>query len=188
MSHRKIAALILVAGIGLTAPAMAQDASEPRVNQLIIYGDDACPPSTDGEITVCARKDEDERFRIPTALREDEPRGPNEAWTQRVQSYETVGASGTNSCSPVGAGGFTGCMVQLIDTAYRERDDSNDVRFGELIAAERAKRLATIDADAAETQSEVERIEAEYLERQRATDEAAMDQAEASEGALPQPE
>ena len=36
----------------------AQDAPGEKVNQLIIYGDDPCPPSQGGEITVCARKPE----------------------------------------------------------------------------------------------------------------------------------
>ena len=55
----------LIAGV---APAAAQD-KDYRVNQLIIYGDDECPTSMGGEITVCARKAESERYRIPDDLR-----------------------------------------------------------------------------------------------------------------------
>ena len=33
---------------------------------------------------------------------------------------ETVGATGTNTCSPVGPGGFTGCLTQVIQQARRE--------------------------------------------------------------------
>jgi hypothetical protein len=59
-------ALIAAAGIAASQPVLAQDAtSGEKVNQLIIYGDDPCPASNAGEITVCARKDESERFRIP---------------------------------------------------------------------------------------------------------------------------
>ena len=48
----------LLAGLAFVAPASAQDDGE-RVNQLIIYGDDPCPPAqADNEITVCARKAE----------------------------------------------------------------------------------------------------------------------------------
>ena len=48
-----------LSGAGLLAvPAQAQDQPGDRVNQLVIYGDDPCPPSTDNEIVVCARKDE----------------------------------------------------------------------------------------------------------------------------------
>ena len=45
----------LAAAMAFAAPAVAQDAAGDKVNQLIIYGNDACPESTT-EITVCARK------------------------------------------------------------------------------------------------------------------------------------
>ena len=41
------------------------------------------------------------------------------------------------------------------------------MRFGELIAEERAKRLSTIDAEAAETQKRVEEIEKQMEDRAR---------------------
>ena len=46
-------------------PAVAQ-----RVNEIIVYGTDPCPRSTDDEVVVCARKPESERFRIPENLRQ----------------------------------------------------------------------------------------------------------------------
>lgn len=157
------------------APALAQDAGE-RINQVIVYGDDPCPQSSTDEITVCARKDESERFRIPEVLRGDPQNPKNEPWTDRVTAYETVGAAGTASCSPVGAGGATGCMAKLIDAAYAERREGGDTRFGQLIQAEREKRLSTIDAEAAATQARVEQLEKEYdakVARERAAEEAA---------------
>ena len=148
------------------APALAQDGGE-KVNQLIVYGEDPCPQSSGDEITVCARKSEGERYRIPESLRE--PQSPqNRAWTDRVLAYETVGASGTLSCSPTGPGGMTGCVGKLIDTAYAEKKQDPNIRFSELIAAEREKRLATIDEDAADTQARVEQLEKEYEAKQRA--------------------
>lgn len=147
------------------APASAQDEGSERVNQVIVYGDDPCPQSTADEITVCARKPEGERYRIPEPLRGiDSP--TSEAWASRVEAYETVGAFGTMSCSPVGPGGSLGCTQQLIDRAYAERKGGTDVKFGELIAAERAKRLSTIDKEAAEQQRRVEEAEKAYLEQQ----------------------
>ena len=97
----------------------------------------------------------------------------NDAWNNRVIAYEAVGATGTLSCSPVGAGGFTGCMGKFIDTAYAEKEADPNIRFSELIAAERARRLATIDSDASATQSRVEQIEREYDARQRAQQDSA---------------
>lgn len=156
--------------LALGAPAAAQDAGE-KVNQLIVYGDDPCPQSTEGEITVCARKDEGERYRIPEPLRGSES-PQNDAWNNKVLAYETVGAAGTLSCSPVGAGGSLGCTQKLINTAYAEKREGSDVKFGQLIADERAKRLSTIDAEAAATQARVEEAERQYDERQRAADAA----------------
>lgn len=164
-----------------TAPAFAQDAGE-KVNQLIVYGDDPCPPSSGAEITVCARKAEGERYRIPEPLRGiDNPQSA--AWSTRVAAYEVVGKTGTLSCSPVGPGGVTGCTQQLIDKAYAERRSDPSIRFGELIAAERERRLSTIDIDAADTQTRVEQAEKDYEARER----AAQEKAAAAPPAVPAP-
>jgi hypothetical protein len=169
----------------LAVPAMAQDAPGDRVNQLIVYGDDECPAGKDDEIVICARKAESERYRIPSALRESSS-PQNEAWNNKVLAYEMVGRSGIMSCSPSGPGGSLGCTQRMIDTAYQEKRENGDVRFSELIAAERARRLATIDEDAADTQARVEVLEKEYMSRQAAQAEAAADAAEAGKP-LPEP-
>src|SRR3712207_7886913 len=39
-------------------------AAEPKISAIVVYGNDACPPSTDDTIVVCARKPEGERYRI----------------------------------------------------------------------------------------------------------------------------
>jgi hypothetical protein len=161
-----LAATALVPAMLLAAPPAQAQSTEEKINQLIVYGNDPCPQSTDNEITVCARKSESERYRIPEPLRETySPQ--NDAWNNRVIAYEAVGATGTLSCSPVGAGGFTGCMGKFIDNAYAEKKSDPNIRFSELIAAERARRLSTIDQDAAETQARVEQLEKEYDAKQR---------------------
>lgn len=165
--------LLIVAPLLFAAsPALAQEAAEPKVNQLIIYGNDECPVSADDTITVCARKAEAERFRIPQILRQSSS-PQNEAWNNKVLAYERVSKTGTMSCSPVGAGGWTGCSGRLIDAAYAEKQSDESVRFGQLIAEERAKRLSTIDKDAAKTQSDVEKLEDQMEARQKAEAEAA---------------
>jgi hypothetical protein len=157
------------AAIAMTAsatPATAQDVGGDRVNQVIIYGDDECPESTGDTITVCARMDESERYRIPSNLRTSTS-PENESWTKRALALEAVGDFGPLSCTPVGAGGDLGCTIEMIEAAYEERASSSDVRFAELIAEERAERLAEIDADAAATQSRVEALEEAEFERRR---------------------
>jgi hypothetical protein len=183
MTHRLLALPLAALAIA-AAPAAAQD-DEERVNMVIVYGNDECPPSTEAEITVCARKDESERYRIPAPLRfSDDP--ANIAWAERVQRYETVGAFGALSCSPAGAGGFTGCTQALIDAAYGEKREGGDVRFGQLIAEARAKRLSTIDESAAEEQARVEAIEQEYMDRlEKEREQALPGEAAPAEGASP---
>ena len=166
------AVLIVAALFSAPFPAVAQETSREKVNQLIVYGEDPCPASDDGSITVCARKDEAERFRIPAPLRDNPNASVNQGWSQRVKAYETVGASGVNSCSPVGAGGASGCMAQLINSAYAEKKQASDVQFGKLIEAERAKRTQSIDADTAAEQARVEVLEKEYEAKLKRESEA----------------
>ena len=170
--------LALLAAASLAAlasqPAAAQDAQEgvDTYNTVIIYGDDECPQTTD-VITVCARMDESERYRIPPNLREsDSPE--NESWTNRVKSFETVGDFGPLSCTPVGGGGDLGCTAKFIEAAYAEKRANPNVRFSQLIAEERAARLATIDEDAADTQARVEELERAYMEKVRREEEGEV--------------
>ncbi len=173
---KKIASLstaALIAAGFMSFPAFAQDQPGDKVNQLIIYGDDVCPESKEGEIVVCARKDEGERYRIPENLRAGElGQAKNEAWAQRVKSYEYVGASGTNSCSPTGPGGFTGCTQELLRQAYAERGIDDTVNWGKLIEEERQKRLSRIDGEAEAVEERLLEIEAQREARLRAVAEA----------------
>ena len=173
----------------LAGPALAQtpvQTDDESYNMVIVYGDDACPQSDDDTIVVCARQAESERYRIPEALRFTD--GPQtEAWAERVERLEMIGDFGTLSCSPAGAGGMTGCTQKMIREAYDDKENSSAVRFGEVIAAARAERLSTIDADAARTQRDVEMIEREYNARLEAERDQPVPGEEAEEP-LPQPE
>lgn len=173
-------------------PAAAQDAPGDRVNQLVIYGDDACPQSTDNEIVVCARKGENERFRIPETLRDNPNAATNDSWAARAQSFEYVGKSGTNSCSPTGAGGFTGCTQDLLRQAYAERAQDDTVNWGKLIEEERQKRLARIDGDADTVEARQREMEGQSAEQAVAAAEArarleAQDAADAASKELSRP-
>lgn len=162
---KRFLAITAAAMTGMVAtPALAQDEAGDTVNMVIVYGDDDCPTPAEGEITVCARKAENERYRIPENLRvSDSPE--NVAWAERVERLEMVGAFGTLSCDPAGAGGVLGCTQRMIDAAYADKAEGSNVRFSQLIEAARAERLSTIDADAAAEQERVEQIEREYMER-----------------------
>ena len=112
------AALLMAAGV---ATFTAGEASAQRNEKvLIVYGNDPCPTSNGEEIVVCARRPENDRYRIPEELRESAKTGVP-AWSERAKSIEYVGRSGTNSCTPTGAGGWTGCWSELMRQAREER-------------------------------------------------------------------
>ena len=116
------AAAGLAAGLAaLPAPALAQQA---RTSEIIVYGTDPCPRSTDDEVVVCARKPEGERYRIPERLRVSGSRQSRQSWAANARSFETVGATGINSCSAVGPAGHTGCLQQIINQARAEQRDA----------------------------------------------------------------
>ncbi|MEH6789812.1 hypothetical protein [Parasphingorhabdus sp.] len=171
-----------LSGAGMLAvPAQAQDQAGDRVNQLVIYGDDPCPQSSENEIVVCARKDEGERYRIPETLRGGElGEAKNQAWSERVRAYEYVGKSGTSSCSPTGAGGFTGCTQQLLRQAYAEKGIDDTVNWGQLIEEERQNRLSRIDAEADAVEERQLEIEADREAREAAA-EAARERLDATD-------
>ncbi|TFI59172.1 hypothetical protein E2493_06515 [Sphingomonas parva] len=150
--------LVIAAGAlaAFTAPAAAQPAAPggERINQLIVYGDDPCPPSTDQEITVCARKSEGERFRIPEALRGNPNDPANDAWAVRASELQYVGRSGIGSCSTSGPGGMIGCFNDLVRQARAERATRDSVNWNRLIEEARQERLGRIDADAAAVEAE----------------------------------
>jgi hypothetical protein len=149
LAAASITALLLLSGAPAFAQGVAGPANEPRVNQLIIYGSDSCPPSTDNEIIVCARKPEGDRYRIPENLRTDPNDPRSESWANRAIELSYVGRTGTESCSTVGPGGFTGCFAQIAREARADRATRDSVNWNRLIEEARQERLSRIDADAA---------------------------------------
>jgi hypothetical protein len=153
-------------------PAAAQqgpaDSGGDKISQAIVYGEDACPTATGDEIIVCARLPEGERYRVPELFRGGDLLSPkNEAWANKVVALERVGRFGTDSCSPVGLGGFTGCASSLINAAYAERRATDKTDWEALIADERAKRIAGIDSASAEVEAAVVADEKAREERLR---------------------
>src|ERR1700759_2418274 len=116
---RKLVTLPSLAGMAfasgfapLSAPALAQ--AQPNIAEIIVYGNDPCPRSTNNEIYVCNRRPETERYRIPQNMRQSGTPQQMQSWAVRSKSLETTGATGLNSCSAVGPAGYTGCLERLI--------------------------------------------------------------------------
>src|SRR3989344_2367467 len=187
MTRLPLAALLLVGSL-FALPAAAQDAdtsSAEKINQVIVYGNDKCEPSSSDEIVVCNRLPEGDRYRVPQLFRGGDPLDPrNQAWLNRVTAMERVGRFGTDSCSPVGLGGFTGCTQALVAGAKAERQAADKTDWQAMIADERAKRIAGIDAASDEVEAAVVAEERAMAERQK---EAADLEAQAN-GTAPQRE
>ncbi len=118
---------LVAAGLAASLPALVAPtpalAQKSKVSEIIVYGTDPCPRSTEDEVVVCARKPEADRYRIPERYRQSGSRQSRESWANRAVAFETYGATGINSCSPVGPAGFTGCTQQLINQAVKERQE-----------------------------------------------------------------
>ena len=118
-------AAIVAGGLAVAAPAQIQQQrvgdGDRRISHIIVYGNDPCPPSSDGEIVVCARRPENDRFRIPENLRPQRQNNDNTSWAVGAQQLEMVGRTGIQSCSPVGPGGFTGCWNEMMRRAREDR-------------------------------------------------------------------
>ncbi|HEV2596776.1 hypothetical protein [Sphingopyxis sp.] len=172
MSRLPLFALIL-AGSAAALPAAAQEAPADvdKINQVIVYGDDRCEQSSPDEIVVCNRLPESERYRVPPMLRGNPLDVRNEAWANKVVALERVGRFGTDSCSPTGLGGFTGCTRALVEGARAEKKAADKTDWQAMIADERAKRIAGIDAAADEVEAAVVAEEKALAERQKAAEE-----------------
>ncbi|HEU0066552.1 MAG TPA: hypothetical protein VFQ57_04860 [Sphingomonas sp.] len=97
--------------------------SAPVNGVVVLYGNERCPTDTSGnEIVVCVRRSAQEQFRVPKELREFQVTPQNESWAAKAQAtLDTgVGTNGIGSCSPIGAGGQTGCMTQRMRDSRRE--------------------------------------------------------------------
>jgi hypothetical protein len=124
-----------------------------RVNQLIVYGNDPCPRSSDEEIIICVKRPENDRYRIPAPLR-DSPDPASNSWANRASELQYVGRTGTGSCSPSGPGGATGCLMQFINQARAERRGGDEVNWTALIEQARQERLGRIDEQSEEIERE----------------------------------
>jgi len=94
-----------------SAPAAAQAGKYT----ITVYGNDPCPAEA-----ICIRKGESERYRLPKDQQLKGTRQENTSWAQKSKVLTTVGDTGTGSCSAVGPGGHTGCLVQQINQANQQ--------------------------------------------------------------------
>ena len=114
---------LLVTSEAAIFPVAAQ-AQSGTIAEIIVYGNDPCPRATDDDIVVCTRRPEAERYRLAPNLRPSGTRQERSSWANRAQDLKDVGATGIGSCSAVGPGGSSGCLIQDINRAMRENEEA----------------------------------------------------------------
>ena len=128
---RGLLAAALLPGLLSSAWAAEPEPLPERTQTLVVYGEDPCPkPSDEEEIVVCARKPENERYRVPKSLRNRDDPPTEVSWASRTEELEEASrASRPGSCSVVGSFGQTGCTQQLIRQWYNDRRASRGRRL-----------------------------------------------------------
>ena len=126
-----LATLALVPALAMPSPVLAQEAQATtstgqRLAEIVVFGNDPCPRSTDDEVVVCTRIPESYRYRMPEAYRPSGTFQQRQAWANKARSIERVGRTGPQSCSPVGPAGYTGCMEQMIRQSQAESSEEAD--------------------------------------------------------------
>jgi hypothetical protein len=119
MMTRLIFTLAAGTAIAAAVPAPAEAQSGGQV-EVAVFGTDPCPRSSESQIVVCKHYPENQRYRLAPSQNPQGTRQQRESWARKSQVLKTVGATGIGSCSPVGPGGFTGCLTQEIKQARRE--------------------------------------------------------------------
>ena len=120
MKRALVIALIGSSFVLPALPAVAQQ--QDNIRRVVVYGNDPCPRGEGDEIVVCARRPDNERYRIPEELRDAPPDPQGESWADRAQSLEYVGSSGIQSCSTSGPGGASGCYAEMVRKYRAERE------------------------------------------------------------------
>ena len=123
MNRLMITLAAAAAVTGGLAPLPTAAVAQQTNSEITVYGTDPCPRSTNGEIYVCNRRPEAERYRLPKNQQLQGTRQERQSWARRSAPLATVGATGPQSCSNVGPGGFTGCLTQEINQARREANE-----------------------------------------------------------------
>lgn len=122
----KIAMLGLAGTVALTAMATPAAAQRSQQSEIIVFGDDPCPRSTEDEIVICKRLGEDERYRIPQTLRRTEERVENQSWTARARYLESQNTTGIPQCNAVGPAAAQGCLQKEINESMARREQLED--------------------------------------------------------------
>ena len=111
---------------GLAALPSAAIAQSGALGEIVVYGNDPCPRSTDDEVVICVRRPETERYRISEAFRTSGDRQERTSWANKSRSLMGAGNTGINSCSAVGPAAHTGCLLKEIQENEEANREANE--------------------------------------------------------------
>jgi hypothetical protein len=97
-----------VVQIGLLLLAQSATPPNPAPTPTGPLTPQACQPNPD-DITVCGRRNGGDGYRLPPPPDGFDPGGTVDSVSRERHRMLDVGAVGTQSCSAVGPGGWTGC-------------------------------------------------------------------------------
>jgi len=109
---------VIAAALFLLAVASSPDLSAEASREV---ADGECKAVDSDVIIVCGSRKRDERFRLPDRNRPFDPKGDMKSVMNERVGWAAEGDVGINSCSAVGPGGWTGCMVK----AWKQERDQN---------------------------------------------------------------
>lgn len=109
--------------VAFAQPGFAQTETQ---SEVVVFGTDPCPRDSSGAIVVCRHLPESMRYRMPETYRPNGSRQERQSWAQKSRPLTTIGATGPGSCSAVGPGGHTGCLVQEINQAKQEAREAKE--------------------------------------------------------------
>jgi len=112
MNRLTVSLAVMTALSGTLAAYPTAAVAQAGQGTVIIYGSDPCPRES-----ICIRAPESQRYRIPDQLRQSGTPQQRQSWARKSRVLTTVGDTGIQSCSAVGPGGQTGCLIQSINQA-----------------------------------------------------------------------
>jgi len=121
-----LAAAAAAAGGIAAVPATALAQQAGNQSEVVVYGNDPCPRSTDSSIVVCRHRPESERYRLPKNQQLQGSRQERQSWANRSRTVMNAGKTGINSCSAVVPAGTSGCLIQQIEQARRENGQATE--------------------------------------------------------------
>jgi hypothetical protein len=119
------APLILLAALLAAEPVPAAEVPGDMVQSLkerVVEAIRNCPKAAPGEIIVCSRdRGVAEGYRLPKIADRFDYRGEKDSVSRERHRLMEGGEAGAGSCSTVGAGGWTGCLLRQWQRGDQQR-------------------------------------------------------------------